>query len=498
VESEQPKSERVAQFVERWKFLVLAALTAIYAMNAASRAAARPFWYDEIITLVAARQPDLSTALKAAGAMDAVNPPLPHFATYFAIRWFGLSEVTARLPVIAGFWVYCLCIYCFVARRKGPLIGLSALLLPVVTEALLYATEARAYGLVLGFCGVLLVAWQAAAEGRRRTLALIAIAIATAGMLMCHYYAALVYLPLGAGELVRARRKRRIDWGVAMSMAVGAAPLAWHVFAIMGAINTFAHGWASAYLRQGLEFWQTALGTGAPWLALLVGILALSRIRGIPHDTGDQVPEHEWVAAALFLAIPLVDVIAALMVTHAFTPRYALIGLTGVFVLMPLLAAEFGGARSTAAVAMAAVLGWGALVTLIDHGDPENPFAQEPVLGQALEQGDVVVSDGQLFLQMWQYAPQRLKSRLVFVVDDAAAIRYMGFNTIDAGIRPVALYAPMSVIEYADFIKRSRDFLLYRNLLRPEWITPRMVDMGASIEVQKLGFRKELVRVRQK
>jgi hypothetical protein len=483
--------------VERWKYVLLAGFTTIYAINAAARAAARPFWYDEIITLIAANQRGWSAALKAAQATD-VNPPLPHMATHLAIRWFGLSEITARVPAMVGFWVFCLCMYWFVARRKGALIGLTALLLPIVTEALTYAVEARAYGLELGFCGVALVAWQAAAEGRRRSVALVVMAVAIASMLMCHYYGALVFLPLAGGELARARRKRRVDWGVGAGLAAGAAPLAWRMVAIMGAVKDFEHGWAPAYLRQGLEYWETTLSAGAPWLALLVGIVALSRVRGTPQDTGADVPEHEWVAAALFLAIPLIEVIAALMVTHAFTPRYALIGVTGVCLLVPMLAAEFGGARSPAAVAMAGVLVWGALITLADHPDPANPFMQDEVLGRALEHGEVVVGDGQLFLQMWQYAPDRLKPRLVFLADDAAAVRYMGFNTIDGGLRLLKPWAPVKVVEYADFVRGSREFMLYRNLLRPEWITSRLIDEGASIEVQRLGFRRELVHVRLK
>jgi ABC-type Co2+ transport system permease subunit len=89
-----------------------------------------------------------------------------------AITALGLDEVTARLPAIVGFWAFCLCLYEFVRRRKGVVFGFVALLLPVVTEAYTYALDARAYGPLLGFCGIALVAWQAAAEDRRRVPAL--------------------------------------------------------------------------------------------------------------------------------------------------------------------------------------------------------------------------------------------------------------------------------------------------------------------------------------
>jgi len=489
-------SERIADFLERRRYLVLAALTLVYAAGVAGRAAARPFWYDEIITLVAARATNLGECLKAALVIDA-NPPLPHLATHLAIRWFGLTEVTARLPAMAGFWVFCLSLFAFVRRRKGTLFGFCALLLPLITDALPYATEARAYGMELGFCGIALLAWQAAAEGRSRAAALPVLSISLAAILLCHYYGALVYLPLGVAELVRARRTRRLDFGIAIAMAIGAAPLAWRAVAVMGAVQGFAHGWASAYLRQGIEFWETGLVHGSAYLALLVGLLALAGRPAKSVDAGDPVPGYEWAAGAVFVACPLIAVIAAVFVTHAFTPRYAILGLTGVCILAPMLAAEFAGVRSRTGALMLLVLAWGALLTLIDHPAPRNPFAEEAHLAKALEQGPVVIPDGQLFLQMWHYAPERLKPRILFLSDEAAAIRYMGFNTIDGGLPPLRAYTSIGVVDYREFAASHREFLVYRNLNRPEWVTPRVLDEGASVEVLKTGLGRELVRVRQ-
>jgi hypothetical protein len=489
----------VAEFLERRKYLVLAAITLVFAIGAAGRAAARPFWYDEIITLITARAPSLGAVLAASRVTDA-NPPLPHLATHLAIRWFGLSEVTARLPAMAGFWLFCLCLFVFVARRKGALIGFSALLLPLATGALVYAAEARAYGMELGLCGLALIAWQAAAEDRARAIALPVLSLAIAGMLLCHYYGALIYLPLGAGELMRARRTRRLDLALAAALALGAAPLVWLALAVLGAVHGSSQTWAAAYLRQGIEFWDTTLAQGAAYFALLLGVLALAGRTGKKQviDPGGAVPDYEWVAAALFLALPLAAIVAALFVTHMFTPRYAIIGVAGVCLLIPMLAAEFTGTRSRTGVLMATVLAWAALVTLADHGGSADPFAGEPALNAALEQGPVVIADGQLFLQMWHYAPERLKPHILFLTDAAAALRYMGFNTIDSGVIPLRSYSTVQVLDYRTFAAANREFLVYRNLSRPEWVLPRVLDDGASVEVLKAGLFRELVRVRLK
>jgi hypothetical protein len=135
-------SQKIAAGIEARSRLLLILFTAIFVLCAISRANGKPFWYDEIITLIAAKAPTLYAAFRAAAATDA-NPPVPHLLMHLAIRWFGLNELTARLPAIIGFWTLCLSLYVFVARRKGAMYGLCALLMPCLTRAYYYSAEAR-------------------------------------------------------------------------------------------------------------------------------------------------------------------------------------------------------------------------------------------------------------------------------------------------------------------------------------------------------------------
>jgi hypothetical protein len=484
--------------LEKRKYLFLLALTILYAAGACARAAGRPFWYDEIITLIAARSPDLPTTWKAALVTDA-NPPLPHLLTHVAIHWFGLNEITARLPPIAGFWLLCLCLFQFVQRRAGALYGFCALALPVLTEAYSFSVEARAYGLELGFVGVSLVAWQSAAGNRMRAVALPALALSLEAMLMCHYYAVFAYLPLACGELARTRRSRQFDWGIWIAFALGGVPLVWRLATILGVVKGFAHTWAPAYLRQGLEFWETGLMPLGPYLALLAGVLALMKwsANSASPEEDPTAPEHEWVAGALFLAIPLAAVIGGLLVTHMFTGRYALIGLIGFCILVPMLAARFFGHRGMVGKALLAVVIWGMAIRLMDPGAKGNPYEAEPVLQAALERGPVVVPDGQLFLQMWHYSPDRLKTRLVFLADEASALKYNGFDTIDGGVRVLPAWAPfLTVADYGAFATPGREFVVYQNTLRPGWVLQRVVADGGKVEVQQAASYRQLLSVR--
>src|SRR6185295_14093253 len=95
----QLRSTRIVEWLETRKYLVLILLTPMYLAGTMGRAGGRPFWYDEVITLIAAKSPDLATTWRAALGTDA-NPPLPHLLTHLSISWFGLNEVSARLPAI--------------------------------------------------------------------------------------------------------------------------------------------------------------------------------------------------------------------------------------------------------------------------------------------------------------------------------------------------------------------------------------------------------------
>ena len=135
-------------------------------------------------------------------------------------------------------------------------------------------------------------------------------------------------------------------------------------------------------------------------------------------------------------------------------------------------------------------------VRSLDYPSRGNPFDAEPVLREALEQGPVVVPDGQLFLQMWQYAPERYKSRLLFLMDNDAAVKYMGFDTIDGGVRALKPWAAVNAVEYADFARGGREFMAYQTSMRPGWVLARVVADGATVEVKKTALYRELVKVR--
>jgi hypothetical protein len=495
-------ARHLAVWIEKHLYAVLCAFAILYLLGAGLHARSKPFWYDEIITLVIANSPNLSTAWKAALACDA-SPPLPHLMTHLCVRWFGAGEIAARIPAMLGFLVFCLCLFRFTLRRVGIYYALAALLLPTVIETYYYSAEARAYGPELAFCGLALVAWQAAADGSKRFLALPGLALSMAAALLCHYYAVLLYLPLAGGEAVRLYQNRKIDWGVWAALAAGGAPILWRISTVVGVVKGFTHTWAPPYPEQAIEFWETGLLHTSSFLTLLLALLALFIMlsRKKPDTAPSVVPplaDHELVAGVLFLAIPLVAVAGALLVTHMFTMRYALIALAGFAFLAPMVAAHMLGGRALPGFLLTVALGAGFLFSSTAVPPSRNPFDGETLLQEALEQGPVVVADGQLFLQMWHYAPERLKSRLLFLADNEAAIKYMGYDTIDGGIRVLRNWSSVHVEEYRSFASPGREFLIYQSTIRPGWLISKVVDDGATVEVRKYAGLRALMRVRLK
>jgi hypothetical protein len=499
-------ASRIAVSLEEYRYLVLFVVTVVYAAGAMLQAHAKPFWYDEVFTVMSAAPRDVAGTWRAAQKLDAA-PPLTHLLTHFAVSWFGQNEVSARLPEIAGFWVFCLSMFYFVRRRLGILYGLAALLLPLSTAAYEYAYEARPYGLVLGFCGLMLLCWQTGTESRsfKHAAACTGIALSVMGALMCHYYAGLLYVPLAGAEAYRSRKARRLDWGIWIAMFFGLAPLVWRLTTIKAVVHGFAQVSASdIHPIDVLDFWNQGL---QPALSILVVALAAAAVWTwkVPEPSVEPSPSPsfkfwELLAAILFLTIPVFSVAVGILVTHSYYPRYALMGFTGVVLLLPPVVARMARGRALVAFLFLALASLQLVErsTTIPH--PSNVLTDESVLVDALKQGPVVVADGQLFMQMWFYLPDVLKSNLIFLVDGEASVKYQFFNTaaIDAALSYVRQWFPIQALDYRTFASPGKEFRLLQNPGKPGWMLQKIAADGGSEVIDRYTSFRQLYRIRMK
>ena len=448
-----------------------AAISLLYWICAGLRASNKPFWFDEIVTWHVARLPTLGAiwAVLHTGADQQML--LPYLGVRAAHALFGPGYVPTRLPALVGFWVMSLAIYLFLKRRfpmPYPLIGM---MLPMLTFAWGYAFEARAYGPMLGFGGVALLAWQSAAENRFRPWSLFGITVGLAGALACHPYAMLFAIPFTAGEIVRAFHQKRVDWPVWFSFGAAIPITAFYPGLLAASLD-----WDLTDMQPGLSeipaFYVTILRrTVAP--LLLAGLFLCLLMRRAKDQTISQaiLPSHETAALLGFAVAPVTLFLVGKITTHfIYFERYGLlcvIGFAGLITLALFRAA--GGSTRSGTIILAALTVWMCLeLQKAIAGRRKSPEAQyreaNALLLKGLSNGLPVISAGPLaFLASDYYLPADLVSRLYYVIPDRQIARtYPNQDLSDQLVRRAAEHLPFRahVEPLAAFESRNPRFLL--------------------------------------
>ncbi len=234
----------------------IAAFAAAYLAETSVIAARKPLWNDELYTYHFTRVSSLADLWRALETGADQAPPLSYLFTRATFSMLGVGRFTIRLPEIIAFLVFCLCLYAFVKRRTNQIHGLIAMLLPTLTGAYYYASEARAYALVLAFGALALVCWQLATEGVRRRATIFGLALTLFLATSSHYYAVLLLVPLGLGELARTLIARRLDVAVWVAFAGALLPLAAFIQLVRASRNYSAAFWARPSWHDPLGFFS--------------------------------------------------------------------------------------------------------------------------------------------------------------------------------------------------------------------------------------------------
>ncbi len=278
------------------------------------------------------------------------NPPLGYILSMWSEKILGVNELGLRFPSVVGFWIMALCLYVYLRRRIQWCFALAGMLLTALTAAGRYSYEARPYAVTLAFAGIALVAWQAAAEPRRRAVALPALAIALASALCSSTFAVTLALPFITGEVIRTVRRARVDWPVWLAFAASAPAVA-----VLWKLKTAGN--VAAYWRfignPSMYLFTTYVQLLGPALAPL-GLAILLLL--VLHSTGKVsvaaaviMPSHEIGALIGFALIPFIAVPLSNLGGMYFL-RYSLncvIGLAGLAVVT--LFATLGNGRLSGA-----------------------------------------------------------------------------------------------------------------------------------------------------
>jgi hypothetical protein len=484
----ETRAAAIERFLDRHEVAILTAWSIVYFAGTMLRALGKAFWYDEILTLLEARQPTLQAAMRAFGDVDWM-PPLSHLTFYWTDKLLGPGEVAFRIPVMIAFWVFCLCLYFFARRRVSIFYALMALLLPFASAYQSYSYEARSYAFLLGFCGIAMLSWQRAAEGAKRPWWLAGLVIGIAGALAFQYWAVLIYLPLAGAEVYRSIRRRRIDWPMWIAFICGSAPLLLFLPLILHGVSTW-HSYVGMMVhpRSYITSYEIGFRASLAFFVPAVLLLAVWLLAGGSKEepAGQQqpeVPEYEWVALAILLLLPVVAISIALIVPpHSYAPRYSAPVVAGYALLGSLLTARFAGKRASIGLACVIAALAPFLYLMASPRHPHNPFNSQHGLRQMLKNGPVAFEDRIPYLQLWYYAPASLKPRLICITDPYANDT-VALNEFDR------LGVPL--VRYRDFVHPGMSFFFYadRREKKSRFIRAIEQDGGTVEKIEPAGRR---------
>jgi 4-amino-4-deoxy-L-arabinose transferase-like glycosyltransferase len=185
----------------------------------------------------------------------ALDPLAFHIVAHACIRVFGANAFAIRLPSLLSVLMMQVCIFIFVRRLGSERAAVFAMGFPALTCVMGYSLEGRPYGFMLGLFGLAMVSWQTAARRETdRSWALIVLATTLAIVLNTHFFGVLLLGPLAVAEVYRAFERKRLDFSMIASLAVGSAGI---VFALpfLKAAKEFRRSYGSSSLSLKALVW---------------------------------------------------------------------------------------------------------------------------------------------------------------------------------------------------------------------------------------------------
>ena len=454
-------------------------------------ALAKPFWHDEIYTILVSTRPSFDAMWVAALNGVDLSPPLSVWLTHLVHRVAAVGPVTTRMPALCGFYLAVLAVFFLLRTRVGTAGASSGALLLFFTAAPRYAAEARGYGLMMGLFASVLFLWMESAAGRRRRVYVPLLAIALAASIWNHYYGVLAFAPVLAGETARLVRRRRLDLPIAA--AVGTASLSvLPLLPLMRVASAQRHAfWVATapgeHLVQLHRFLIQPLLDAPVLLGVIVLALVISRLPLRGNHVTTVHRQHESVAVAVALAVPFLGFLLGRALTGGLAPRYILSGAVAFSIAVPMALTSRGNRNRVAeflllgpllafAAANAVQAWYPARAPLVD------PVLSRPVLIASLRQpAPTVISANLQFLPTWYYTPPALRSRLRYLASPEQALRWTGSDTIDRGYLALARTVSLPVTSFEAFTRDHREFRVYEN--GSGWLRDALGAAGATVEL---------------
>ena len=435
-------------------------------------AASRPFWFDELNTVIVAGQPTLGKVWYALRHAEDSAPLLYVLVEHLCARIIPRAEIAYRVPSILACACILWCLFVFIRTRSGPRVAFVCAALPLFTQIYWrYSVEARSYECVVACTAIALVCYQRVDQGR--WVIGLAASLFAAGAF--HYYGFFLLAPFCAAEFVQVIRTRTVRWGVWLAIASGFLPMM-AAYPILRQIKQFygAHFWGQATWAV---VWNMYGRT--PFRASLIAmvVLAIMSVVTIFVPVWRRIDVHselfsanEHMVAIVLIALPVLEYVGIKLVHGALTMRYALALILGVSAAVSYSLRFLGRWAVVPAIVAMLVLIVGQEVfqwkdRLPRPGQFLSPASSfEKLAGRAGHTDlPIVVSDGGDYLPIAYYASPQWRSRVTGLIDPTNAVAYAGSDSIDRQLSALRSCFALRVYDFPTFTSEHPSFLLYSN-----------------------------------
>ena len=515
-----PRTDTAAQESKR-SYLLLAFILFTTAVLSLAWSHVKLMWKDEFLSFysdsVATFRQVLLIQLHHPISLD---PPAYHLLSHLSMDLIGRNAIALRLPALAGFLLFQLCLFLFVRRLAGNRSAVIAAALPLLTASFRYSVEGRPYGLLLGLYALSLVCWQIASldfdTPRSRLLPLIGLTLSIALAITSHYFGILILIPVSLGELARILSRKRLDFGVLAALALGLASVGLilpfqkalmvyrqHYYIAGVNFHDISQGYRELFVRY--TTWPLSLQKlTAALMVLLALTLAVAGYKRFKRRPAEE-QASTWVALTAMALLPLFGYLFGRFVTHTMEVRYVIAALIA-FVATFAIVLERRLRNNSFYYATFAIIFVAALILSIGSIQQERRTSNEilasfqlsPQLSTALHQNPqepiYLQSLSDFYLDSYYVPDPSLRSRISLIDGQAEEIHWLAHDTEYVTAENMRTFAPLSITPYDVFRNQPHALLI----LHPgswQWVD-KQLDAGHTPQ-PPLGscLGGELVRV---
>jgi hypothetical protein len=456
---------------------------------------ARILWNDEFLSFYSDGVPTFKQVILVQLRHPiSLDPPTYHLLSHLCMEILGRNAIALRLPALAGFLLFQLCLFFFVRRLAGNRSAIIAMAFPLLTASFRYSVEGRPYGLLLGLYALSLLCWQIATQVDStidspadsafpsRILPLTGLTLAIALAMTSHYFGILILIPVALGEISRIFIRRRLDVGVLTALILGLASVGMilpfqralivyrqHYYITGVNIRNISQGYRELFLRY--TTWPMSLQKLA---ATLMVVLALTlAYAGYQRFKRRPSIEHAytWVALLSMALLPFFGYLFGRFVTHTMEVRYVIAALIA-------FAATFGivlerKLRNNAFYYSTLTLITAAAVTINTHNILQERRASlailaslhpSPALAAALAANPTAPlyeqSLGNFFVDSYYTPDPALRARITLIYNTQREVFFLKHDTYSIAAGNLQHFTSLPVVNYDQVIAKPGPQLL--------------------------------------